>query len=120
MDNLATHKIAGIREAIAAAGARRLYLPPDAPDFNPSENRCSKIKQILRSPAPRTESALLLATKTAFQTISPADCQGYFLAPNTLYDLWNCSKYPANQTDDNPYLIFGARHGRQSFDPVAA
>jgi transposase len=80
MDNLATHKIAGIREAIEAAGARRLYLPPDAPDFNPSENRWSKIKQILRSQAPRTESALPLATKTAFQTISPADCQGYFFS----------------------------------------
>ena len=80
MDHLATHKIAGIREAIEAAGARRLYLPPDAPDFNPIENRCSKIKQILRSPAPRTESALLRATKTAFQTISPADGQGYFFS----------------------------------------
>ena len=80
MDNLATHKIAGIREAIAAAGARLLYLPPYSPDFNPIENMCSKIKQMLRSQAPRTESALLLATKTAFQAISTADCQGYFFS----------------------------------------
>jgi transposase len=80
MDNLATHKIGGIREAIEAAGARLLYLPPYSPDFNPIENMWSKIKQILRSQAPRTESALLLATKTAFQTISSADCQGYFFS----------------------------------------
>jgi len=80
MDNLATHKIAGIREAIEAAGAQLLYLPPYSPDFNPIENMWSKIKQILRSQAPRTESALLLATKTAFQAISPADCQGYFFS----------------------------------------
>ena len=35
MDNLATHKVAGVREAIEAAGARLLYLPPYSPDFNP-------------------------------------------------------------------------------------
>jgi transposase len=80
LDNLATHKIAGIREAIEAAGAHRLYLPAYSPDFNPIENMGSKIKQILRSHAPRTESALLLAAKTAFQAISTADCQGYFFS----------------------------------------
>ena len=80
MDNLATHKIAGIREAIEAAGARLLYLPAYSPDFNPIENMWSKIKQILRSQAPRTENALLLAAKTAFQAISTADCQGYFFS----------------------------------------
>jgi transposase len=80
LDNLATHKIAGIREAIETAGARLLYLPPYSPDFNPIENMWSKIKQILRRQAPRTESALLAATKTAFQAISTADCQGYFFS----------------------------------------
>jgi hypothetical protein len=35
MDNLATHKVAGVREAIESAGARLLYLPPYSPDFNP-------------------------------------------------------------------------------------
>jgi len=80
MDNLATHKIHGIVEALAAVGARLLFLPPYSPDFNPIENMWSKIKQILRSQAPRTESVLLLATKTAFQAISTADCQGYFFS----------------------------------------
>jgi transposase len=28
MDNLAAHKVAGVREAIRAAGASVLYLPP--------------------------------------------------------------------------------------------
>ena len=80
MDNLATHKIGGVREAIEAAGARLLYLPPYSPDFNPIEHMWSKIKQILRGQDPRTESALLLAAKTAFQAISSADCQGYFFS----------------------------------------
>ena len=78
MDNLATHKIRGISEAIEAVGARLLYLPPYSPDFNPIENMWSKIKAILRSQAPRTESELLLATKTAFQAISTADCKSFF------------------------------------------
>jgi transposase len=78
MDNLATHKIRGISEAIEAVGARLLYLPPYSPDFNPIENMWSKIKEILRSQAPRTESELLLATKTAFRAISTADCKGFF------------------------------------------
>jgi transposase len=79
MDNLATHKVQGVREAIESAGARLLYLPPYSPDFNPIENMWSKIKQILRSHFPRTASELIAAAKTAFQAISHSDCQGFFL-----------------------------------------
>ena len=80
LDNLATHKIRGVREAIEAAGARLLYLPPYSPDFNPIEPMWSKIKQILRSHAPRSDEQLLLAAKIAFQAISSADCKGYFFS----------------------------------------
>ena len=38
MDNLRPHKVAGVREAIQAAGASVLYLPPYSPDLNPIEN----------------------------------------------------------------------------------
>ena len=38
----------------------------------------SKIKQVLRTHAPRTEKALLRAANTAFNAISIADCQGFF------------------------------------------
>jgi transposase len=79
LDNLATHKVQGIREAIEASGARLLYLPPYSPDFNPIENMWSKIKQILRSLAPRTQDELVTAAKTAFNAISTADCQNFFL-----------------------------------------
>ena len=80
LDNLATHKINGIREAIEAAGARLLYLPPYSPDFNPIEPMWSKIKQVLRRHAPRTDEQLLLAARTAFQSITPEDCQGFFFS----------------------------------------
>jgi transposase len=78
-DNLATHKVAGVREAIESAGARLRYLPPYSPDFNPIENLWIKIKQILRRLAPRTGEALLEAAALAFAAISVADCQGFFL-----------------------------------------
>ncbi len=79
LDNLATHKVAGVRPAIEAAGARLLYLPPYSPDFNPIENLWSKVKAILRALAPRTADQLLRAAATAFDTISPTDCQSFFL-----------------------------------------
>jgi transposase len=79
MDNLATHKVAGVREAIESAGARLRCLPPYSPDFNPIENMWSKIKQRLRSLAPRTSEELFQASAHAFTAISPADCLGFFL-----------------------------------------
>jgi transposase len=44
MDNLPAHKAAGVRDAIEAAGATLLYLPPYSPDFNPIENAFAKLK----------------------------------------------------------------------------
>ena len=38
MDNLSSHKGPAVCQAIAATGARLLYLPPYSPDFNPIEN----------------------------------------------------------------------------------
>ena len=80
LDNLATHKVRGVREAVEAAGARLLYLPPYSPDFNPIEPMWSKIKQSLRSHGPRTDEQLLLAAKAAFEAISTADCKGFFFS----------------------------------------
>jgi len=82
MDNLATHKVAGVRQAIEALGARLLYLPPYSPDFNPIENLWSKVKHILRSLSPRTANQLLQAVALAFAAISVADCHGFFLHAN--------------------------------------
>jgi transposase len=80
LDNLATRKIRGAREALAAASARLRYLPPYSPDFNPIEPTWSKIKQILRGHAPRTDEQLLRAAKTAFQSITADDRIGFFFS----------------------------------------
>jgi transposase len=54
LDHLKAHKMAGGREAIAARGARLLYLPPYSPEFSPIEECWSKIKAMLRTKATRT------------------------------------------------------------------
>ena len=49
MDNLPAHKVAGVRDAIEARGAKLLYLPLYSPDLNPIEMAFSKLKALLRS-----------------------------------------------------------------------
>jgi transposase len=58
MDNVPTHKVAGVREVIEAAGAELRYLPAYSPDLNPIENAYAKIKSDLRKGAARTVDAL--------------------------------------------------------------
>jgi transposase len=59
MDNLPVHKVAGVREAIEAAGATLLYLPPYSPDLNPTEMAFNKLKAHLRKAAEHTIAGLL-------------------------------------------------------------
>ena len=47
-----------MRQAIEAAGARPLYLPPYSPDFNPIENAFAKLKALLRKAAEPTVDGL--------------------------------------------------------------
>ena len=54
LDNLSSHKVAGVKGAIASVGAKVVYLPPYSPDFNPIENVFSKLKTMLRKAKLRT------------------------------------------------------------------
>ncbi len=78
MDNLGAHKVAGIQELIAAAGARVMYLPPYSPDFNPMEKCWSKIKTALRAAKARTREALETALKAALLSVTAEDAAGWF------------------------------------------
>ncbi|CAE7467881.1 unnamed protein product, partial [Symbiodinium sp. CCMP2456] len=78
MDNLPAHKPTAIRQAIEAAGAQLLYLPPYSPDFNPIENAFSKMKAFLRRAAARTVDDLWQSIADALDTFSPDECQNYF------------------------------------------
>jgi len=58
MDNLSSHKVKGVVDAIESVEAKVLYLPPYSPDFNPIELAFSKLKQLIRSAKQRTVDAL--------------------------------------------------------------
>jgi transposase len=77
MDNLASHKVVGIREAIEAAGASLLYLPPYSPDLNPIEQLFAKLKALLRKAGARTFDALGEALANAIRLCHPAECANY-------------------------------------------
>jgi len=77
MDNLGSHKVAGVRETIEAAGAKLLYLPPYSPDLNPIERVFSKLKALLRTAAARTIDALWTAVGLALPAFSSHECANY-------------------------------------------
>jgi transposase len=80
MDNLPAHKAAGVRDAIEAAGACLLYLPPYSPDFNPIENAFARLKALLRAKAERTITALWDTVGALIDLFTPAECANYFRA----------------------------------------
>jgi transposase len=79
MDTLAVHKVAGVKEAIRAAGASVLYLPSYSPEFNPIEQFFAKLKALLRKAAARTQTALWETIGTSLDDFTPAECQNYIV-----------------------------------------
>src|SRR6201989_2535692 len=77
MDNLSAHKVTGIAQAIAAAGASILYLPAYSPDLNPIEQLFAKLKALLRKAAARTFEALLAAIAAALGAFTSSECANY-------------------------------------------
>lgn len=78
MDNLSSHKVAGVRSAIEAAGASLVFLPPYSPDLNPIEKTWSKLKDYLRSRAVRAIEALSAAVGDGMKLITPSNAHGWF------------------------------------------
>ena len=87
MDNLRSHKVAGVREAIEGAGAKLMFIPPYSPDLNPIEQAFAKLKALLRARAIRTVDALWKALGNLVDYFSPEECasflrhDGYFQSP---------------------------------------
>jgi transposase len=77
-DNLSAHKVAGVREAIEAAGAKLLYLPPYSPDFNPIEQLFAKLKALLRKAAERSVNGLWSRIASLLSAFTPDECANYF------------------------------------------
>ena len=79
MDNLGSHKVAGVREAIEAVGATPLYLPPYSPDLNPIEQLFAKLKAILRKVRATTVDDLWQAIGNALDEFPPTECRNYLV-----------------------------------------
>ena len=77
MDNLSSHKVDGVRQAIKAKKAFLLYLPPYSPDLNPIEMAFSKLKALLRKIAARTREELEDAIASATDQFSPQECLNF-------------------------------------------
>lgn len=78
MDNLGAHKVAGIREAIEAAGATLRYLPQYSPDLNPIEMPFSELKAHLRKLGERTIPALHRRIGQFATSLNPLHAVNYF------------------------------------------
>ncbi len=117
MDNLRTHKIVGVAEALGAAGATVRYLPAYSPDLNPIEMAFSKLKTALRKGAARTVTTLIKLIGKLIKTFAPDECANYFrhaappnvphqaestltISPNVC--LFGRSRHPAQSLRDPP------------------
>jgi len=78
MDNLAAHKVEGVRTLIEAVGAKLVYLPPYSPDLNPIEMAFAKLKALLRKAAARTRDALWNKISEVIQAFTSHECANYF------------------------------------------
>ena len=85
LDNLSSHKVAGVKQAIAAAGATLLYLPPYSPDLNPIEKLFAKLKALLRKAAKRTINALWTQIGKLLIAFPPTECTNYFASSGYVY-----------------------------------
>lgn len=79
MDNLSVHKVDGVVEAIEAAGARVLYLPPYSPDLNPIEQVFAKLKALLRKAKERTIDDLWDRIGKLLDEFSAIECANYLV-----------------------------------------
>jgi transposase len=77
-DNLKPHESEEAIEAVEAAGARVVPLPPWSPDLTPIEEMVSKVKGSLRSAAARTKETVYAAFGSALHDVTLDDIAGWF------------------------------------------
>src|SRR3954449_10124128 len=77
-DNLKPHESEEAIEAVEAAGAVVVPLPPWSPDYSPIEEMFSKGKGSLRSAAARTKETIYEAFGSALHDVTLGDIAGWF------------------------------------------
>ncbi len=79
-DNLSSHKVAWVHEAVTARGAQIILLPPYSPGLNPIKNFFAKLKALLCKAAERHFDALVDRIKIILQSVTIEECANYFIA----------------------------------------
>ena len=80
MENLSSHKGAGVGERIEVDGAELLFLPPYSSVLNPIEMAFSNLNALLRKAARRTVDGLWKAIASILDTFAPQECRNDFAA----------------------------------------
>jgi transposase len=78
MDNLSSHKRAGVKTAIESVGAELRFLPPYSPDLNPIEKAFSKLKSKLRAAQKRTIRTLQNYLGAVLDCFTAEECANYY------------------------------------------
>jgi len=78
MDNLSSHKVAGVKAAAESMGAKVLYFPAYSSDLNPIENVFSKLKTLLRKAKVRKVEDLWRSLGELCDVFSPEEYRNYF------------------------------------------
>jgi transposase len=77
-DNVKPHRSDEAIEAVEAAGARVVPLPPYSPDLTPIEEMFSKVKNVVRAVAARTTGAVYAAFASGLHDVTLDDIAGWF------------------------------------------
>jgi transposase len=77
-DDLQPHQSEEAIEAVAAAGASVVPLPPWSPDLTPIAEMVSKVKNVVRSIAARTTGAVDAAFASGLHDVTLEDISGWF------------------------------------------
>ena len=78
MDNLSSHKRAGVKAAIESVGAELRFLPPYSPDLNPIEKAFGKLKSKLRAAQKRTIRTLQNYLGAVLDCFTAEECANYY------------------------------------------
>lgn len=77
LDNLGSHKGWRARQAVRAAGAHLLFLPPYSPDLNPIEMLFAKLKTLFRKADRRTIEEAWREVGHLLDRFPPDECAAY-------------------------------------------
>ncbi len=109
MDNFSVHKSECGERPIEEGSKILLFLPPYPPDINPMEEVSAKAKSISRKVSAQTTEALLEATGSALDAITPEDIRGdHTSTADTVYPCNRCeNRLTAICGEVDPCAIMG-------------